>query len=64
MFVIRHSETGRYVAIPGSRHSYTNRLESARVFRDKENAEKERCVENETIVRVSNLFESGVRHVV
>jgi len=64
MFVIQHDETGKYVSRPGSLRSYTNRLEDARVFRHREQAEKERCVENETLVDVIRLFESVVTHAV
>jgi hypothetical protein len=56
MFVIQHDETGKYVARPGSLRSYTNRLEGAQVFRHREQAEKERCVENETLVDLRSLF--------
>lgn len=64
MFVIQHNKTGRYVADNNSIRSYTQRLEQARVFRSKEDAEKERCVENETLVRVFDLFESMVRNAI
>lgn len=60
MFVLQHNKTGKYVARPGSERSYTNRLEEARVFRTREKAEKERCVENETVVDVNRLFASLV----
>jgi hypothetical protein len=56
MFIIQHNGTGKYVACPGSLRSYTNRLEEARVFRTRESAEKERCVENETLVDVNHLI--------
>lgn len=64
MFVIQHDETGKYVARPGSLRSYTNRLEDAQVFRHREKAEKERCVENEVLVDVFRLFQSVVTHAV
>lgn len=60
MFILRNTKTGRYVAPPGSVHSYTSYLENARVFRTPEDAEKERCVENEELVDVMKLFESRV----
>jgi hypothetical protein len=64
MFVIQHDETGKYVSRPGSLRSYTNRLEEARVFRTREGAEKERCVENETLVDLHQLFATAVSHAV
>jgi hypothetical protein len=56
MFAIQHTETGKYVASPGSYRSYTNCLEEARIFRSRDIAEKERCVESETIVDLQHLF--------
>lgn len=61
-FVIQHAETGKYVSRPGSLRSYTNRLKEARAFRNRELAEKERCVENEILVDVYRLFESIMTH--
>jgi hypothetical protein len=63
-FVIQHTETGKYVSRPGSLRSYTNRLEDARVFRTREDAEKERCVENEETVDLHQLFASVMIHAV
>jgi len=60
IYVIQHKETGKYVSRSGSPRSYTNRLEEARVFRSRESAEKERCVENEALVDVYRLFASTV----
>lgn len=62
MFVLQHDDTGKYVARPGSKRSYTNRLEEARVFRTPEGAEAERCVESETVMDVRRLLKSLVSH--
>ena len=48
MFVIvRHSDgdrfDGHYVAMDGSQHSYTKRLEEAKVFNTREAAKREAC---------------------
>jgi len=50
MFVIEHTDGGRYVARPGSHGAYTRLLQHARTFRTREEAERERCPENERIV--------------
>ena len=49
---------GKYAARSGMKHSYTRRLEYARVFSTRESAERERC-ENETIRRVLDIVGSG-----
>lgn len=48
MYVIKKG--GYYVANPGSKNSYTNKIETARKFSTKEQAEKEKCG-NETVVK-------------
>lgn len=40
---------GKYVAMPGSKNSYTAKLERARLFPTREAAERERCVNNEYV---------------
>lgn len=49
-------EDGKYVARPGSEHSYTSKLESAAIFRTREQAELNRCPENEHIRSVSEIL--------
>ena len=56
MFVLKHNETGKYVAPAGSQHSYTAKLEEARQFPTREAAEADRCVDSETIVPTSDLL--------
>lgn len=55
MYVIKNNETSRYVSWPGSRKSYTSRLEYARVFKTKD-AAKQDCCGNETAVLMSDLI--------
>jgi hypothetical protein len=42
----------KYVAVPGLEHSYTDDLLSARIFLSLEAAERERCVDNESICEI------------
>jgi len=44
-----------YVANSGSKNSYTNRIEKARKFPTKEQAEKEKCG-NETVINFLNYL--------
>lgn len=57
MFVIVRSD-GAYVAPPGQDKSYTTRLEDAWTFTDREKAQKQCCVENETVRDVRDLMNS------
>ena len=47
---------GQYVTPPGEEKSYTTRLEDARVFATREAAERERCVENESVVPLAAVL--------
>lgn len=49
MFVIIRTD-GKYVSQPGSQHSYTDKLQNARVWASRESAERECCVENERVI--------------
>lgn len=53
MYIIKKGSL--YVANPGSKNSYTNKIEKARRFATKELAEKDKC-SNETIVSLSTIF--------
>jgi len=55
-YVLRHNETGKYVATPGSNWAYTAKLENARTFATREEAERDRCVECESIIPLSELL--------
>lgn len=55
MYVIRRTDQGRgYVARPGSRHSYTRSLSKARFFPTREEADGNRCSNNEVVVSVES----------
>ena len=53
-YVIKRQEDGKYVSRPGSKSSYTNRLENARVFTEDE-VWREKCG-NEIAIPVRLLF--------
>lgn len=56
-YVIKRTDQGGgYVAKPGSEHSYTHKLEDARTWASREDAERERCPGNEIIISVSRLI--------
>ena len=57
-YVIVRNEDGKYVAPPGSKHSYTTRLERARTFSTREAAQAD-CCGNEHAVAVENLLRSA-----
>lgn len=57
MYVLIRNEDGKYVAPPGREHSYTSKLEKARIFPTKDAAEADKCG-NERAVPVSSLLES------
>lgn len=54
-YVLRRDD-GWFVAPSGSSGSYTNRLQYARVFQTREEAEKERCPENERVMSVEEAM--------
>ncbi len=58
LYVIRR-EDGQYVTRTGSEHSYTRKLEKARTFTTRADAERERCPENERVCSVESLIESA-----
>jgi hypothetical protein len=49
-YLLKNTETGKYVAKPGSARSYTTKVENAQTFETREQAVKDSCVENETPV--------------
>ena len=56
MYVIAKS-SNVFVAKSGRKGSYTNSLEHARKFKTEEDAEKERCIENEYIIPLESLLD-------
>lgn len=71
-FVLKRTDQGGgYVAQPGSKHSYTNKLERARQFPTKDAAEGDRCPDNEIVLDydqelaqqlAASLFHNGRRY--
>lgn len=55
-YVIKNRDNNMYVARPGSRSSYTNKLELARVFSKRENAQSECCPDNEHPISIESLL--------
>ncbi len=56
-YVIKRTDQGGgYLTPTGSHASFTHRLENARTFATKADADAERCVENEIAVPVSSLM--------
>lgn len=53
LYVIKRIDDDKYVARPGSRHSYTARIQDAQVFRDHKEAQRHRCG-NEVITTVQD----------
>lgn len=57
-WVLIDTETGRYVARPGSEHSYTRRLEEAQTFMTRDVAVSNACG-NERPENVHNILTPG-----
>jgi len=57
MYIIQRND-GRYVARAGQEHSYTAKLQEARVFTTRMEAEKDVCFENERVLPVMSAFTS------
>lgn len=58
MYVIKRTNIPGYVAPSGSQITYTSTVTRARVFRTHEEAERERCVENEVVVLLSRELQN------
>ncbi len=54
-WVLRRTD-GAFVSPPGRASSYTRDLTRARIFGTEEQADRERCVENERAVRVEDCL--------
>ena len=48
-YAIKQTSTGKWVARPGSRHSFTNDLNEAAQFGTLEEVQSEACLEGESI---------------
>jgi len=55
MYILVRNSDGAYVACPGSQTSYTKSILRARVFRTREEADRERCPGNESITKMPDL---------
>jgi len=56
-FIIeRTDQGGGMVAVPGSKHSYTNKLSEAWKFTSRELADRQRCPDNEVVVNLFDLI--------
>lgn len=53
----RTNDRGGYVAPAGSKRSYVRNIAFARVFITREEAEAERCVENEVIIKRISCYQ-------
>ena len=51
MYILKRTD-GAYVAKPGSAKSYTRCLQNAQTFTSREEADRNRCPDNETITTV------------
>ena len=56
MYVIKKGNL--YVAISGHKNSYTSKLKYAAIYRTEQAAQANRCVENESVVRISAYMNS------
>lgn len=54
-YIIRSNDTGRYVAYPGQKSSYTRDILNARRFATRADAEADACG-NETVICLDDLF--------
>lgn len=58
MYVIkRTTESGGYVAKPGSYRSYTHDIAKAKLYSTKEKAQADTCSDNEIIIPLRGLFD-------
>ena len=57
MYVIWNSTERKYVSKYGRKSSFTDKLQYARVFPNKESAEKECCPGNERVIALSEIME-------
>lgn len=55
-YVLKRASDGAYVSKPGAAHSYTKRLEEARIFATAEEAWKNACQENEVVIPLNNIL--------
>lgn len=59
MYVIKNTRTGKYVARPGLKKSYTTAISNMQKFATKEEAERNCCPENERVVDAYSMLLGG-----
>lgn len=59
MYLIKRND-GKYVSWPGSEHSYTRRIDLARVYPTRKEAEQDLCIENEQIISIPQVFKQEI----
>jgi hypothetical protein len=57
-FVLQRTEDGAFVRPPGEARSYTYALQLARVYPNRDAAERDRCPGNEVIRPVADVLDS------
>ena len=58
MYVLKRTDQhGGYVTQPGDPSSYTHNLARARTFASREDAERQRCKENEVVLTVESQLQ-------
>jgi len=61
MYVIKRSDQGGgYVAIEGSKHSYTKTLNNAQIYSQSKNAERN-CCNNEYVLSVHDILKRSMK---
>ena len=60
-WIIVRIPDGAFVARAGSPSSYTRRLQHARTFATREQAEADRCPENERVRQIDDVIEAADR---
>ena len=60
-FVLWHPEGRKFVAPSGQEHSYTRSILLARIFRTREEAEANRCVDSEVVRPISDFKSWEIR---
>ena len=61
MYVIKRSDQKKgYVAVEGSKHSYTRTLTNAQVFSERIHAERN-CCDNEYVLAVSSILRGNIK---
>jgi hypothetical protein len=61
LYVIRRTDRGGgWVTLPGSPGSYTHKLQDAKVWHSREEAERERCIDNEVAESLEEVLHNSI----